>query len=58
MVVRQIRAGETVEVSGKLPQIVELQGAAYLTTTLFVKYNSQLLHQMHLDPLCSQRLHE
>jgi hypothetical protein len=29
------------EVSGKLPQIIELQGAAYLTTTLFVKYNYQ-----------------
>lgn len=41
MVVRQIRAGEAVEVSGKLPQIIELQGAAYLTTTLFVKYNYQ-----------------
>lgn len=41
MVVRQIRAGETLEVNGKLPQIIELQGAAYLTTTLFVKYNYQ-----------------
>lgn len=41
MVVRQIRAGEAVEVNGRLPQILELQGAAYLTTTLFVKYNYQ-----------------
>lgn len=41
MVVRQIRAGKTLEVNGKLPQIIELQGAAYLTTTLFVKYNYQ-----------------
>jgi hypothetical protein len=41
MVVRQIRAGATLEVAGKLPQIIELQGAAYLTTTLFVKYNYQ-----------------
>lgn len=41
MIVRQIRAGKALEVSGKLPQIIELKGVAYLTTTVFVKYNYQ-----------------
>ncbi len=39
MVVRQIRAGESIEVAGKLPPVLHLKGEAYLTTTLFVKYN-------------------
>ncbi len=39
MTVRQIRFGETLEVPGKLPVILKLKGEAYLTTTLFVKYN-------------------
>ena len=39
MTVRQIRFGETLEVPGKLPVILKLKGDAYLTTTLFVKYN-------------------
>lgn len=39
MVVRQVRAGRLLEVPGKLPQIIELKGIAYLSTTIFVKYN-------------------
>ena len=41
MVVKQIRFGAELEVPGKLPVIVHLKGVAYLTTTLFVKYNYQ-----------------
>lgn len=39
MIVRQIRAGKPLEVAGKLPQIIDLEETAYLTTTMFVKYN-------------------
>ncbi len=39
MLVRQIRAGQQIEVSGKLPSILILRGEPYITTTLFVKYN-------------------
>ena len=41
MVVKQIRFGAELEVPGKLPVIVHLKGVAYLTITLFVKYNYQ-----------------
>jgi hypothetical protein len=39
MVVRQVRAGEEIEVAGSLPQILTVQGTSYITTTIFVKYN-------------------
>ncbi|MBX7237279.1 MAG: BglI family type II restriction endonuclease [Caldilineales bacterium] len=39
MSVRQMRSGEEVNVSGKLPPILELQGDSFITTTIFVKYN-------------------
>lgn len=39
MVVRQIRANIPIEVSGSLPQILEMREQRYLTTTIFVKYN-------------------
>lgn len=39
MFVRQIRAGQELEIAGKLPTILTLKGESYLTTTLFVKYN-------------------
>jgi hypothetical protein len=39
MIVRQIRFGRDVQVTGKLPTVVNLKGESYLTTTLFVKYN-------------------
>lgn len=39
MLVRQIRAGQVLEIAGKLPTILTLKGESYLTTTLFVKYN-------------------
>lgn len=39
MIVKQVRFGKDVEVSGKLPAIVNLKGESYLTTTIFVKYN-------------------
>ncbi|MFZ5821733.1 MAG: SfiI family type II restriction endonuclease [Chloroflexota bacterium] len=39
MRVRQIRFGQALDVQGKLPEIMNLKGDAYLTTTIFVKYN-------------------
>ena len=39
MIVRQVRAGQSLEIPGKLPTILILKGESYLTTTLFVKYN-------------------
>lgn len=39
LTVRQIRSGEIVEVSGKLPMVLEIKGEYYITTTIFVKYN-------------------
>ena len=39
MVVKQVRFGKDLEVPGKLPEIVNLKGESYLTTTIFVKYN-------------------
>jgi len=39
MKVKQVRSGTELEISGKLPQIINLQGESYLTTTIFVKYN-------------------
>ena len=39
MVVKQVRFNKDIEVSGKLPVIVNLKGESYLTTTIFVKYN-------------------
>jgi hypothetical protein len=39
MVVLQIRAGESVEVPGKLPKVLEVKNEKFITTTIFVKYN-------------------
>lgn len=39
MVVHQIRSGKLVDVPGKLPNILEIKGDKYITTTIFVKYN-------------------
>lgn len=39
MVVKQIRSGQEVSVQGKMPTVITLRESAYLTTTLFVKYN-------------------
>jgi len=39
MAVRQVRAGEVIDVPGKLPNCIEINGDTFLTTTLFVKYN-------------------
>jgi hypothetical protein len=39
MIVRQIRADRSMEVQGSLPKILTLRGNAYITTTIFVKYN-------------------
>lgn len=39
MIVRQVRFQRDIEVPGKLPTILTLKGASYLTITLFVKYN-------------------
>ncbi|MFN0214282.1 MAG: BglI family type II restriction endonuclease [Saprospiraceae bacterium] len=38
LVVRQVRAGKKLNVPGKLPPIIEIDGIKFLTTTLFVKY--------------------
>lgn len=39
MTVKQVRFGQNLEVAGKLPEVVNLKGESYLTTTIFVKYN-------------------
>lgn len=43
MIVRQIRADQRTEVQGSLPSILTLRGNAYITTTIFVKYNYEKL---------------
>jgi hypothetical protein len=37
MAVRQVRAGQMINVPGKLPTVLALRGDLYITTTLFVK---------------------
>ena len=37
--IRQIRQNTPIDVAGTLPEILEIQGQAYLVTTVFVKYN-------------------
>jgi len=39
MIVRQVRFGTNIEISGALPQVLEIRGQNYITTTIFVKYN-------------------
>ncbi|MBX3059759.1 MAG: SfiI family type II restriction endonuclease [Anaerolineae bacterium] len=39
MQVRQIRAGQQMEVAGSLPSILTVRNEDYITTTIFVKYN-------------------
>lgn len=39
MTVKQIRSEKELIIPGKLPTVITLRGDAYLTTTLFVKYN-------------------
>lgn len=39
MTIRQIRSGQKIDVSGKMPTVVRLRDESYLTTTVFVKYN-------------------
>lgn len=40
VLVLHFRAREPVEIPGKLPKIVEIKGNKFITTTVFVKYNS------------------
>lgn len=39
MRVRQIRAGQNIDIAGHLPVILQLRDESYLTTTAFVKYH-------------------
>jgi len=39
MTVRQVRAGENLDVPGKLPPVIHIGAESFLTTTIFVKYN-------------------
>lgn len=39
MRIRHVRSGASVDEGGTLPTVIETGGAAYLTTTVFVKYN-------------------
>jgi hypothetical protein len=39
LTVRQFRAGQQVDVSGNLPAILHIGAEAYISTTIFVKYN-------------------
>lgn len=43
MQVRQVRAGEEVNIPGKLPPVYSVPGESFLTTTVFVKYNYEEL---------------
>jgi hypothetical protein len=38
MRIRQVRAGQAVDVAGELPQVLTVAGQSFLTTTIFVKY--------------------
>lgn len=48
MVVKQVRFNRNIEVPGRLPTILNLKGEAYLTTTLFVKYNYTHQDNVHI----------
>ena len=39
MIVKQVRFEQELEVPGRLPEIINVTGDPYLTTTIFVKYN-------------------
>ena len=39
MIVKQVRFEQELEVRGRLPEIINVAGDSYLTTTIFVKYN-------------------
>ncbi|MCS7291096.1 MAG: SfiI family type II restriction endonuclease [Roseiflexus sp.] len=39
MEVRQKRAGKEIQIKGKIPEVIDLKGVQYITTTIFVKYN-------------------
>ncbi len=39
MSVRQYRAGKSLDIPGKLPEVIQSQKESLLTTTIFVKYN-------------------
>lgn len=39
MTVKQVRFEQELEVQGRLPEIINVAGDSYLTTTIFVKYN-------------------
>ena len=39
MIVKQVRFRQELEVQGRLPEIINVTGDSYLTTTIFIKYN-------------------
>jgi hypothetical protein len=47
MTIKQVRAGQQVEVQGKLPAVLDIRGDLYLTTTIFVKYDYEEAGQAH-----------
>jgi hypothetical protein len=51
LTVRQMRAGEQVDVPGNLPAILHIGAEAYISTTIFVKYNYD--EQSHANELKS-----
>ncbi len=50
MSVRQMRSGQEVDVPGKLPAILDLQGDSFITTTMFV---TLFLHKQKAFLFCS-----
>ena len=44
MIVRQIRARQQIEERGKLPTIITLKNERYITTTIFVKYDYDVVN--------------
>ena len=43
MMVRQFRAGQEIAAPGSLPAVLHVRGEAFITTTMFVKYNYETL---------------
>lgn len=46
--VRQLRAGQKMNVAGRLPTVIDIGADSFLTTTIFVKYNYETLEKTNL----------
>lgn len=53
MEIRQKRTGEEVKIKGTIPEVIDLKGVKYITTTIFVKYNYVRNEQQEVNELRS-----